>query len=127
MMAYSRWLVLAGLALAACSDDAAAPFEGALNVRLTTPNSDDGAVLFTLSGGSLDSVVAVNDEIYSARSDARTIQVIVTGNLQNGPIARIYVPDVRQAGKYSATVEQVAARSSYLQRDPASYSLRVAP
>jgi hypothetical protein len=125
--ARARWLLLAALALAGCSDGAVAPFGGALNLNLTTPNTDDGAVLFTLSGASVDSVVPVNDQVFFARSDPRTLQVIVTGSLQNGTIARIYVPDIRLAGRYTASVQQVAARGSYLQRDAAPYSLTVIP
>jgi hypothetical protein len=123
----ARWLVLGGFALAGCGHDSVGPTGGALNLNFTTPNTDDGAILFTVSGGGVDSIVGLNDQIYEARPASNQLQVIVTGNLQNGPIARMYVSDSRLSGKYSATILQVAARTSYTQRDPAAYSLRVAP
>jgi hypothetical protein len=119
------WLFFAGLVVA-CSNESTGP-TGALQVTLDSPNNDDGAVLFTIVGGPVDSVVPVNDQIYSARSNAKAIQVIATGNIGNGTIARIYVPDIRLTAKYSATVKQVAARGSYVQHDPASYTVSIAP
>jgi hypothetical protein len=96
-------------------------------VTLTTPNSDDGAVLFTLSGGPVDSVEAVGHSVYSARIDANTLRVIVTGTLGPGPVARIRIPDQQQVSGYGAMVNQVAARTTYQQRDPGGYSLTLAP
>jgi len=121
------WLFVGALMLAACSDGGTGPSGGSLNVYLTTPNSDDGAVLFTITGAPVDSVVGVNDQLYSARSGPNTLQVIATGNLQNGAVARIYVADIRLTAKYSGAIQQVAARGVYVQRDVAPYSLRVAP
>jgi len=119
------WLFFAGLTVA-CSNDNTGP-TGALQVTLDSPNNDDGAVLFTIVGGLVDSVVPVSDQIYSARSNSNTMQVIATGSIGSGTIARIYVPDIRLTAKYSATVKQVAARGSYVQHDPASYTISIAP
>jgi hypothetical protein len=113
--------------LLACSSEPAGPTEGTFTVILATPNGDDGAVLFTLSGGPVDSVEAAGHSIYSARIDANTLRVIVTGALGSGPVARIRIPDHRQMSGYSVIVNQAAARSSYQQRDPAGYSLTMAP
>jgi hypothetical protein len=123
-----RSLLLAGLsALAACSHDTSAPTAGTLNVNLASPNSDDGAVLFTVSGGPIDSVASPGHQIYSARLDSSTLRLIVTGDLGSGTIATIYVPDMRLASSYSATVNQAAARESYTQREAASYLLTLSP
>jgi hypothetical protein len=83
--------------------------------------------MFTLSGGPVDSVEAIGYSVYSARIDPNTLRIIVTGNLVSGTIARIRIADNREASRYSATINQVAARASYAQRNPASYSLSLAP
>lgn len=130
MRTLSPWAIVAvtGLSvLAACSNEPTGPVGGALSVTLTTSNDDDGAVLFTISGGSVDSVEGVGYSLHSARIDPTTLRVIATGNLRTGAIARIHIPDNRQVSRYSATVNQVAVRSTYGQRDPTSYSLALAP
>jgi len=91
-------------------------------VRLSGPNTDDGAVLLTISGGPVDSVEAVGYTVYTARAGAETLRLIVTGDLGPGPIARIHVPDGRHVSRYSVSIGQVAARVTYAQRDPAPYS-----
>lgn len=112
--------------VAGCSPEPAGPTAGTLQVTLATPNSDDGALLFTLSGGPIDSVEVDGYGVHSARIDPHTLRVIVTGELHSGPIARIRIADARQLPRYSATINQIAARSTYAQRDPASYSLTLA-
>jgi hypothetical protein len=121
-------LLLAGLsALASCSHDISGPTSGTLTVNLASPNSDDGAVLFTVSGGPIDSVASPGHQIYSARLDSKTLRLIVTGDVASGTIATIYLADMRLASSYSATVNQVAARGSYAQHDAASYTLTLSP
>lgn len=118
----------AGLSfLPGCSTEPSGPTQGIFTVILATPNRDDGAVLFTLSGGPVDSVEAVGYSIYSARVDPNTVRVIVTGTLSPGAVARIRIPDQRQISGYLAVVNQVAARATYQQRDPAGYALALTP
>ena len=121
-------LLLAGVsALVACSHDAIGPTAGTLTVNLASPNSDDGAVLFTISGGPIDSVASSGHQIYSARLDANTLRLIVTGDVASGTLATLYLADMRLASSYSVTLNQVAARASYAQHDPASYTLTLSP
>jgi hypothetical protein len=128
-MRFRSLLVLFGtLSIAAgCSHDSNEPTAGTLKLNLATPNTDDGAVLFTISGGPVDSVAAAGHQVYSALLDANTLRVVVMGDVGSGLLATIYIADTRLASGYSATVNQVAARGSYAQRDPASYSLSVSP
>ena len=112
--------------LAGCSNSTG-PAAVALNVSFSSPNTDDGAVLLTISGGPVDSVEAVGYKIYLARAGSETLSLIVTGHLKPGPIARIHVPDGRRVSRYSARIGQVAARVTYAQRDPASYGASVLP
>lgn len=125
-----RWALLALLGLTllpSCSGENTAPTAATLTVDLPSSHGDEGAILFTISGGPVDSVEAAGYTLYSARIDPNTRKVVVTGNLSNGALARIRIPDGRQASSYSATVSQVAVRSTYAERDPSSYTLTVAP
>ena len=123
MRTRSALVVLLLALVTACSDDTNSPTAGAMNLNLATPNSDDGGLLFTLTGGPIDSLVAMSGQVYSAKVDPSSYRVIIAGDLAAGTIARIYLPDIRRAGGYSATVTQAAARGSYVQRDPAGYTL----
>jgi hypothetical protein len=114
------------VSLSGCSNSTG-PTAAALNVSLSTPNTDDGAVLMTISGGPVDSVEAVGYTVYTARQGPETLRLIVTGDLGSGPLARIHVPDSRLTSRYSARVSQVASRATYAQRDPAPYSVSLLP
>jgi hypothetical protein len=103
------------------------PTSGILYVKLSSLRGDDGAVLFTITGGPVESVEAVRGIVHSAQIDANTLRVVITGNLSAGAIARVRIADLTQASRYSAAVNQVAARSTYVQRDPGQYSITLAP
>lgn len=127
-MINARWLL--GLAMAsgavfACSSESAGPTAATMDVKFVTAASDDGAVLFTVTGGPVVSVEAPGYRLYTAQSSPGMLRVVVAGNLRPGTIARIHIADERKLSQYSATIEQVAARGSYTQRDPISYSLSV--
>jgi hypothetical protein len=110
-------------ALSGCSHQPSAPEAAILQVRLASPNGDDGALLLTVAGGRVDSVEASGYTTFSHRSDPTTLRIIVAGTVVSGTIARLWVPDERQIGRYSVTLDQAAARGSYVQRDPASYQI----
>ena len=118
------WTALLGAALA-CSDN---PTPGLLKVNLTTPNSGaDRAILLTVSGpGVLQSATAAAGLRLFAQSFATTNHFALTGTLVSGTILTIEVPDLDQAKKYTATIQQVAA-SNYQLRATAGYSLSVTP
>jgi hypothetical protein len=99
------------------------PNSGNLDVHLGSLQGDEGAVLFTISGGPIETVEAVNGAVYTAQIDPNTTRVVVTGNLSSGPIARVRIADISNAPLYSARLDQVALRSSYAPRDPGLYSL----
>lgn len=129
-MRASRLVALANivvLALSVSCSNNAEPTAGTLKVNLVSPATDDGAVLVTVFGGPVDSVESVGYTVYSARGSADTVKLIVTGTLPSGAIARIHIPDGRQASRYGARLVQVAARSTYSQRDTASYGISLLP
>jgi hypothetical protein len=120
-----RALMLSAL-LFSCSSGTG-PTSGILNVQLSSLRGDDGAVLFTITGGPVESVEGVSGIVHTAQIDANTLRVVITGNLGAGAIARVRIADLTQASRYSAAVNQVAARSTYVQRDPRQYSITLAP
>ncbi len=125
-----RLLVLLPLALAAatasgCGDDLA-PVAGTLRVILATPHSNDGAVLFVVSGGPIDQVDPAGYLAYSTPIGSTTTRVVVTGNLVPGVLVNLRVPDVRRFGRYSVVLEQVAARApGYALQDLGGYGVTV--
>ena len=124
------WLVVVAGALGllnGCSGQPSAPVAATLEVSLSTPFNDDGALLFTVTGGRVDSVDAPGYTLYTSRPDPATLQVILTGNLIPGSVAQVHIPDERVASRYSVTINQVAARETYIERDPASYRLELKP
>ena len=125
---------LALLSLAAsCGDGGptgpAGPVPGVLKIALTTPNADDGALLFTVSGGRISTVdaAAAGYQIYTAQPDTLTTRILVTGDIGAGEVVRIHVPDTRSAAAYHATIAQAASRATFAQRVLAGYALAVAP
>ena len=116
---------LSACLLGGCSNNTG-PVAGALNVNISSPQHDDGALMLTVYGGPVDSVESVGFPVYSARV-ADSVKFIVSGSLGSGTVARVHIPDGRQASRYSAKVSQVAARVSYAPRDPASYSITLLP
>jgi hypothetical protein len=113
--------------LSGCSSAPSGPVGITLQATLASPYNDDGAVFFTVTGGRIDSLTAPGYVLHTSRPGPNTVQVIVAGNLGSGPIARLYIADERLASQYTATVNQAAARASYAQRDPTSYSLTLKP
>ena len=126
MTTRARHALMLSVLLCSCSSGTG-PTSGSLNVKLSSVQGDDGAVLFTISGGPVESVEAVSGAVHSAQIDANTLRVIITGNLSADAIARVRIADMTQASRYSAAVNQVAARSSYVLRDPGHYSITLAP
>ncbi len=126
------WILLAGVY--ACEDGSvtgpeptpspATQVPGWLNVQLTTPNSDDGGIMFTVAGGPIDSVRFVHEGFSSAVSDS-TWRFLATGELSNGAIAQLLVPNVDNASVYRPEIQQVAALVTYEQRDLTGYRLQV--
>lgn len=113
--------------LSGCSEAPSGSVASTLQVSLTSPFNDDGAVLFTVSGGPVDSLEADGLTAYSSRPNATTLRVILLGDLSSGTIARLHISDERLASQYSISLNQAAARATYAQRDPAAYHLSMTP
>ena len=119
-----------GLVFAGCSSSSEGPVAGELEVRLTTPNTDDRAVLLRLAGRQ-SAVTAPSGSTYrvlSAPGLGDTVRVLVMApqgsSLAAGPLVRVMVPDVRQVSSYAARVLDVAS-TSYAKRATTGYALAV--
>jgi hypothetical protein len=103
-----------------------------LNVSLATPNADDGAIVFTISGPSINGFTpAAGVELVESRvtaSGTTTSTVLARGTLATGVIGTVSVRGVNADGPYTAQVREVAARASgmYAQRtDLSQYRITV--
>ena len=121
------------VALLACDGDPKPPTgpqpvtgPGFVRVQFTTPNTDDGAVYFTVRGAPIDSLISVYT-LQSADSSPDEKQVITAGAIRTGGIVIFWVPDRSALAGYTAVLQQVATRGSYELRDLEGYSMAIIP
>jgi hypothetical protein len=121
-------LMLAAILTAACgsSDGGSGPVAGTLQVTLTSPNTDDGAVMLQVSG-DIDSVTAPSGlTLYEATPSATVVRAIVTGDIASGSsVLTLHVPDVAKAASYSTQLLQVSAKGTYVLRPVGGYTVLV--
>lgn len=121
--------LLAALVVASgCSGDSGptGPVAGALRVVITSPNTDDGAVMFQVTG-IVDSVAApAGMTLYQSVPGPNVIRAIATGTITSGSnLLTLYVADIGKASSITTQVLQVAAQNTYEQRPAGVYSLQV--
>lgn len=103
------------------------PPPGSAVVSLTTPNSDDGAVVVSLKGPGLTTMQssASTNLFYSRAASDSEARVILVANLTGGPLFTFKVAGGKQLSAYSATVQQVATRADSLRAGTTAYSLSI--
>jgi hypothetical protein len=131
-MTRKLWILAAAALLldgTACGDSGSPAQPGTLRVSLTTPNIDDGAILFEVSGPAIDTITAVNASyrLFTRRIGNTTVRVVLAGAVASGTVAVFEVPDVDAAGSYTATLTEVADRQNQLRLQLNGYQLQVAP
>ena len=133
-MSRSRWIFAMVAALSvgtACSDNptSGSARAGTLTLRLTTPHADDGAMTFEVRGAPIDGATAVDASLrlFTRRVDGSTMVGAAVGNLANGAVVTLHVPDVGAPARYTATVLEVADRQDALRASLAGYALAVDP
>jgi len=132
-MTRKLWILAAAVLLldgAACGGESSSPAQpGTLRVSLTTPNTDDGAILFEVSGPAIDTIVPVNASyrLFTRRIGSTTVRSVLAGPVANGTVATLEVPDVGAAGSYTATVTEVVDRQNQVRSPLTGYQLQVAP
>lgn len=128
------WLPIAALlflAGAGCSGNETGPVAGELVVRLTTPSTDDRAVLLRLVGTQTGARAAPGHlyAVYTSgvAGDTAVIAVVApqSAALAAGDLLRVSVSDSRKVRSYSAILTQVAG-ADYQLRDVRLYTLVVA-
>ena len=120
--------LLVGVSACGGGDDGSpsGPVAGPLRVVVTSPNTDDGAVMFQVTGVVDSVVVPAGLTLYQSVPGPNVIRAIVTGNISSGSnLLTLYVADVSKASSITTQVLQVAARVTYAQRPAGAYSLTV--
>src|SRR5215510_10151428 len=97
-----------------CNDGPAA---GDLSVEYTTPNSDDGALQFVVSGSNGNTIASLSQacsgcKLFSVKVNESQYKGVVTGNLAAGTLFRVSVSDAKHPSNYSVLILGVAARNS---------------
>ncbi|MEJ7811049.1 MAG: hypothetical protein WKG32_11620 [Gemmatimonadaceae bacterium] len=125
-LALAATLVSIAIASACGGDKPSGPQAGDLTVRLTTPYTDDGALLLHVTGPEIAAVSAASSaSTVHARTGAGGYMVAVFGDLGAGPLVRITVPDVRQASRYTVTVVEAADRANAIRATLGGYAFTV--
>jgi hypothetical protein len=120
-------MALAFVAIATCKEATDnRPVAGWLDVRLVSPNIDDGGVSITISGAEIDSVRTTFPLFAQEVVNDTTRKLVVGGNVGTGTVAQIWVPDTRHASLYTGTLLEVAVRTTYTQRATTGYAVVVA-
>lgn len=123
-------LAAAALLLAACGSQSptgstpvtpvAPPTGGWLTIQLATPRTDDGAVQLSVSGPGVDSAKIVGYAGFSVVANSNA-DMVITGALASGTVARVFLRDLSRTGDVRATVSAAAARGSYTLQDLSGY------
>jgi hypothetical protein len=102
------------------------PTPGSLVVQVTSTTSADGAILLMIQGSKITNVHASRGTIQTAVIDNTHVKVLLLGSLGSGNLIEFDVPNPGKVANYTATIEQVAARSnSYALLQPADFPLQV--
>jgi hypothetical protein len=124
-MKSARWLLLiAVVAVSTTCGGTTEPVSGWVDLQLTTPNSGDGGIVFTVGGGQVDSVRSNLPRLFTNQLSETSWKVLVAGNVTSGVIAQIHVPDVGKLGGYAATPVEVAGQD-FAERSTSGYSITV--
>ncbi len=104
----------------------AQPDPGPVEVRLTTPNSDDGIMRIVVTGGAVSDVGSASYQVASATFGSDSTVILVRGDLASGVVAEITVPDRGALTGYTARIDQAASRQTYRLQDVSSYKVTLA-
>jgi len=124
-----RWLLALVAALpvaAACSDEPTRSADaGTVTLRLTTPHTDDGAVLFEVTGPPVEGATPADAslQLFTRREGDSTLVGVVVGSISDGAVVELQVPDIDEAAGYTARVIEVADRQNALRASLTGYAL----
>ena len=111
---------------AACGNGGEPSGAGDLLVAYHAGNPDAGAMILTISGGSVENVTAVGGQVASfSKPFPTTTRVVVIGPFTTGDLLRIRVPDVSQVTGYVVRADQVAHTGTFALIDPSQHTFTV--
>ncbi len=97
------------------------PTVGQIALRISSPNSDDRAVVLRIRGEFTAAHAATGYRLFQA-ADAQTFILISTGLIEReSSLLIIDVPDLARLASYSATISEVAASDYRLRSDVSGY------
>jgi len=99
----------------------------ALVVSLVTPHADDGALILTITGPDVDSVVTTPYVAYARAAGLGRLRIAVVGDLVAGPVVTLRLNAPHDVAAYAGTVEQVAQRTDTLRDALTGYGVTIAP
>ena len=101
---------------------------GNLTVQFSETGPTPGAIYFTVSGGVIDGVTAVNPSSVQVTWFAPapgTTRIVVTGALAVGDLLTLHVPDIAAAASYLPLMNQVADNATFALLGNGPYSLSI--
>ena len=104
-----------GLSCGGDGGPSAPPEPGPVTVSLTTPRTDDGALVLSLAGPGLTAGAvssASPSYVVHARASSGEVRVFVMGDITSGPLLRVTVPDPRAAASFQVTILDAADRAN---------------
>jgi hypothetical protein len=113
----------------ACSNGAGLPTSAVeepgkwLQAELQSPNADDGAVLFRITGKGITAVEGIGLSPTVQMQGTTSATVMLTGEIASGALVRIKVPETALDIDYSGVVLQAAERDTYRQQSVQEYQL----
>ena len=122
-------LALLALTFGGCGSEppTAVPVPGRLTLELVSPRSDDGGILMTVSGPGMSDVQVASSAYgaYHRLASGSELRLAVIGRLASGPIITMAVPDIGKAGRYQATITEVANTQDVVAASLTGYSIKV--
>ena len=117
-------VALAGLA--DCKGDSP-PTPGTVTVSFHSPNSDDGAATFVLTGPGIRDAQAASStyKVYWRVVSATEVRFLVVGDLTSGVVATATIDDLTKVGQYQGSVIEVASRTDAVRPSVSGYSITV--
>ena len=119
-------LAVAALVLgaAACSDSNGPAVPVTAVAALTTPRTDDGAVLVTITGPGLADVQPANSfyRLYWRLASDSELRVVVVGDVAQGPLFTVSLSSGR-VSQYTATVTDAASRADAAREALSGYAV----
>lgn len=89
--------------------------------------ANHGAVLFTVTGGPVDSVTGLSGyEVFHSLTSTGA-RGMAFGTLVNGPLVQVWVPDRSRADGYTVQVDEGAVRGTWATLTAESYSVARSP